>query len=102
LYRLKGELSLLPAGLSAVPAAQRDAAQASFNEAMETARRRGARSLELRAASSLAALLGEEGRTHAARQILAPVYDAFTEGFGTADLREARQLLDTLASSMNR
>ena len=102
LYRLKGELSLLPAGLSAVPAAQRDVAQASFNEAMETARRRGARSLELRAASSLAALLGEEGRTHAARQILAPVYDTFTEGFGTADLREARQLLDTLASSMNR
>ncbi|MEM5313086.1 adenylate/guanylate cyclase domain-containing protein [Paraburkholderia sp. JHI869] len=99
LYRLKGELSLLPAGLCAIAAADRDAAQASFNAAMTIARQRGAKSLELRAALSLAKLHREEGGTRAAREILAPVYESFTEGFATADLREAVELLDALASS---
>ncbi|QGZ57090.1 AAA family ATPase [Paraburkholderia acidiphila] len=97
LYRLKGELSLLPAGLSCVAVADRDAAHANFSEAMAIARRRGARSLELRAALSLTALRAQAGSVREAREILAPVYESFTEGFGTADLQAARRWLDALA-----
>ncbi|WP_321963191.1 AAA family ATPase [Paraburkholderia sp. J7] len=97
LHRLKGELSLLCAGLSSVAPVDRDAAQANFNEAMAIARRRGARSLELRAALSLAALHAQAARAREARETLAPVYASFTEGFETADLRAARHWLDTLA-----
>ncbi|HTR09026.1 MAG TPA: adenylate/guanylate cyclase domain-containing protein [Paraburkholderia sp.] len=98
LYRLRGELQLLPAGFPAVAAADRDAAQQNFNEAIAIAHRRGARSLELRAALSLAGRYMEQGKTSAARQILAPVYEAFTEGFGTADLQQAKARLDELAA----
>jgi predicted ATPase len=56
----------------------------------------GARLWELRAAASLARLRRDQGRHAEARDLLAPVYDWFTEGFGTADLREAKALLDEL------
>jgi predicted ATPase len=71
-------------------------AQSMFEEALRTAQRQGARSLELRAASSLARLLGEAGREDEARDLLAPRYAWFTEGFDTADLKEAKALLDAL------
>jgi predicted ATPase len=72
------------------------AAESSFRQAGEMAREQGALFWELRVALSLARLRMAQGRHDEARQILAPVYDRFTEGFGTADLRAARTMLDTL------
>ena len=68
-----------------------------FHEALEIARRQAAKSPELRAATSLARLWGEQGRRDEARNLLAPVYGWFTEGFDTADLKDAKALLDALA-----
>jgi len=64
---------------------------------LSRARQQGARLLELRAATSLARLWGEQGRRTEARDLLAPVYGSFTEGFDTADLKEATKLLSELA-----
>ena len=69
-------------------------AEAGFRRALEIARRQQAKSWELRAATSLARLWGEQGRRAEARDLLAPVYGWFTEGFDTADLKEAKALLD--------
>jgi predicted ATPase len=69
----------------------------SFRTALAIAREQGARGYELRAATSLARLWREQGRRTEARDLLAPVYGWFTEGFDTADLKEAKALLDTLA-----
>jgi predicted ATPase len=71
--------------------------QAAFAEALRSARRRQMKAYELRAATDLARLLGEQGRREEARELLAPLYGWFTEGFDTADLKEARALLDQLA-----
>ena len=71
-------------------------AAAWFQQAIDTARSQQAKSLELRAAMSLARLWCEQGRRAQARYLLAPVYGWFTEGFETADLREAKALLDDL------
>jgi predicted ATPase len=60
------------------------------------ARRQQTKSLELRAAASLARLWGEQGRRGEARDLLAPVYGWFTEGFDTPDLKDAKALLDEL------
>jgi predicted ATPase len=65
--------------------------------ALEIARRPEARSFELRAATSLARLLRDRGRSDEARALLAPVYEGFTEGFDTADLKDAKALLEELA-----
>jgi adenylate cyclase len=93
LHRRMGEL-LVRSGKS-------DDAEATFRRALEATRGETVyprlRSLELRAATSLARLLAGRGRREEARQVLAPVYAAFTEGFATADLRAARALLDQLA-----
>jgi predicted ATPase len=72
------------------------AAEASFRRAIEVARRQDARSWELRAATDLARLWQKEGRSAEARELLAPIYDWFTEGFDTPDLKEARRLLELL------
>ena len=74
-----------------------DESQAWFDRALQVAHHQQAKSLELRAASSLARLWAEEGRRSEAHQLLAPVYDWFTEGFDTADLKEAKALLVELA-----
>jgi predicted ATPase/DNA-binding winged helix-turn-helix (wHTH) protein len=92
LLRLKGELLLLQA------IGQSGSAEQSFSAALCLARRQGALALELRAALSLARLRVTQGRHDAARGILTPIYDRFTEGFGTADLRAARGMLEALPS----
>jgi len=91
LLRIKGELLLLEAREPSL-----SAAEDGFLGALEVARRQSALTWELRAALSLARLRGRQGRADEARPILAPVYDRFTEGFETADLRAARALLDSL------
>ena len=76
-----------------------DAAKAEgyFECALAIARKQQARSWELRAAMSMARLWRDQGKQRQAREILAPVYGWFTEGFDTLDLREARALLDELS-----
>ena len=75
----------------------RAAAEISFGQAIERSQEQAARSWELRAATSLAQLWAEQGRRQRAHDLLAPVYGWFTEGFDTADLQEAKSLLDELA-----
>jgi predicted ATPase len=79
---------------SALPDCESDA---PFQLALATARKQGSRGYELRAATSLARLWSEQGRRAEARELLAPVCGWFTEGFDTADLKEAKALLDKLA-----
>src|SRR5262245_42443031 len=71
-------------------------AEACFQQALDVARRQQAKSLELRAAISLARLWQQQGKRAAAYDLLAPIYGWFTEGFDTADLQEASALLDAL------
>jgi predicted ATPase len=91
IHRLRGELT----GRSPHP----DPAEVeeSFRTALAIAREQGTRGYELRAATSLARLWREQGRRGEARELLAPLYGSFTEGFDTADLKEAKRLLDELA-----
>jgi predicted ATPase len=72
-------------------------AEASFREALDVAGQQSAKSFELRAATSLARLWQQQGRGQDARDLLAPVYDWFTEGFDTRDLRQAKTLLEELS-----
>lgn len=71
-------------------------AEECFLKAIEIARKQQAKSLELRSAMSLSRLWRRQGRTKEARQLLEEVYNWFTEGFDTADLRKAKQLLSEL------
>jgi predicted ATPase len=71
--------------------------EACFARAVAVSRRQGAKSLELRAATSLARLWRDQGRRVEARDLLARVYGCFTEGFDTADLKDAKALLDELS-----
>ena len=71
-------------------------AEAYFDAALTVARAQQAKSLELRAAMSLARLWRDQGKPQQARELLAPVYGWFTEGFDTLDLKEAKALLDEL------
>jgi predicted ATPase len=89
-YRFKGELHLLE------PKPDVERAEASFQRALDMARRQQAKSWELRAATSLARLWREQGGRAEARDLLAPIYGWFSEGFDTADLKEAKALLDEL------
>jgi predicted ATPase len=73
-------------------------AQANFDRALAVARQQQAKSWELRAAMSMARLWRDQGKRDEARDLLAPVYGWFTEGFGTLDLKEAKALLEELAS----
>ncbi len=71
--------------------------QNALEKVLRVARRQQAKAYELRAATSLARLWGERGRRAEARDLLAPVYSWFTEGFDTADLKDAKALLDELS-----
>jgi hypothetical protein len=117
LYRLKGELTLRKLQVRSpkpkvqgqegnqkakIPSAQRLASNTQaeteecFLKAIETARQQQAKSWDLRATMSLARLWQQRGKTAEARQMLAGVYGWFTEGFDTADLKEAKALLEEL------
>ena len=92
MHRLKGELLLRQDDSNAAEA------QSCFQRAIEIARKQSAKSLELRATMSLARLLAKQGRRDEARAMLAEIYGWFTEGFDTADLKDAKALLDQLRS----
>jgi serine/threonine protein kinase/type II secretory pathway predicted ATPase ExeA len=101
LYRLKGELlrkaeqgrgNVSPGLLDAPP-------EACFLKAVEIARQQGSKLLELRAAVSLSRLWREQGKAAEARQILVEIYGWFTEGYDTADLQEARSLIEALGGA---
>jgi hypothetical protein len=118
LYRLKGELTLqqsmaslgqvqdksqtsqnkseVPNPQSLTPNPQTEAEEC-FLKAIEVARKQQAKSLELRAAMSLARLWQQQGKKAEARHLLADIYGWFTEGFDTKDLQDARALLDELS-----
>jgi predicted ATPase/DNA-binding winged helix-turn-helix (wHTH) protein len=91
LLRLRGELSLRDDGAEASDAAERD-----FLKALELAEKQGARSWQLRAGTSSARLWMSQARPTDARNLLVPIYGWFTEGFGTADLRAAKDLIGRL------
>jgi predicted ATPase len=91
-HRIAGEIALM----SPEPDAAK--AEACFERALAVAREQQARSFELRAAMSIARLWREQGKRDEAREILAPVYGWFTEGFDTLDLKQAKALLDELAA----
>jgi predicted ATPase len=90
MHRLKGELLLKQADSNATEA------RSCFERAIEIAREQRAKSWELRATMSLARLLASQGRREEARTMLADIYGWFTEGFDTADLKDAKALLDDL------
>ena len=75
-----------------------DEADRAFRTAIDVARGQGAKSWELRATTSLARLLAKQGKREEARSRLAEIYNWFTEGFDTADLKDAKALLDKLKS----
>jgi predicted ATPase len=72
--------------------------EASFTRALAVAREQQAKSLELRAAMSMARLWRDQGKRQEARNLLAPIYGWFTEGFDTLDLKQAKALLDELGA----
>jgi predicted ATPase len=91
LHHVKGELLLLQSPSNAAEA------ELCFRMAIDIAQRQSARSAELRATTSLARLLAKQGRRDEARTMLAEIYGWFTEGFDTADLKDAKALLDELS-----
>jgi len=109
LYRTKGELLLMQVtdrGVSRATAVGKAAfgaeppglaqAQVCFSQSIKIAQQQKAKSLELRAVTSLARLYQTQDRQQEARMLLTEIYDRFTEGFDTVDLREAKALLDEL------
>jgi predicted ATPase len=93
LHRLRAELLLMQG--------DEDEAEASFEKAVEVARRQSARSWELRAATGLARLWQKQGKKDDAHQVLTEIYNWFSEGFDTPDLREARALIETLIGEIH-
>jgi predicted ATPase len=89
-HRIAGEIALRS------PAPDALKAEAHFDRALAVARVQQAKSWELRAAMSIARLWRDQGKRQEARDLLAPVYGWFTEGFATLDLKEAKDLLDEL------
>ena len=89
-HRLKGELLLQ------LSSDNRTEAETCFQQAISIAQNQQAKSLELRAVMSLSRLWQQQGKRQEAHDLLAPVYNWFTEGFDTADLQDARALLNIL------
>jgi predicted ATPase len=90
--RIAGEIALMS------PEPEAAKAEAYFERALKVARAQHPKSLELRTAMSMARLWRDQGKHDEARELLAPVYNWFTEGFDTLDLKEAKALLDELAA----
>ncbi len=90
IHRLRGELLLKQDDSNAAEA------RSCFERAIEIARKQSAKSWELRATMSLARLLSKQGKRDEARAMLAEIYNWFTEGFDTADLKDAKALLEEL------
>jgi len=90
-HRIAGEIALMSSASDAAKA------EAYFERALAVARQQQAKSWELRAATSLARLWCDQGKRQQAHDLLVPVYDWFTEGFHTRDLKEAKALLNTFA-----
>ena len=91
-HRIAGEIALL------APEPDAPKAEVHFERALTVARAQQAKSWELRAAMSMARLWRDQGKREQARDLLAPVYGWFTEGFDTLDLKQAAALLDGLAA----
>ena len=89
MLRLKAELHIQCASASE--------AERCFSQAIVVARRQKSKSLELRATTSFARLRRDQGKCDEARDLLAPVYEWFTEGFDTVDLKDAKALLDEIS-----
>ena len=92
MHRIAGEVALKS------PSPDTEKAEKHFERALAVARQQQARSWELRAATSLARVCRDQERLQQARELLAPVYGWFTEGFDTLDLKDAKALLDELAT----
>ena len=92
LNRIAGEVALM------LPEADATKAEIYFDRALAVARKQQAKSWELRASMSLARLWRDQGKVQQARELLAPVYGWFTEGFDTRDLKEAKALLGELGA----
>jgi predicted ATPase len=90
MHRIQGELFRTMQEISA--------AEVSFRQGIAVARRQNAKLFELRSAMSMARLWRDQGKQEEARELLTPVYGWFTEGFDTRDLKEAKALLDELAT----
>jgi predicted ATPase len=100
LYRLKGELTLAQSRVQSLESrvqSLESEAEECFQKAIDIARKQSAKSLELRAVVSLSRLWQKQGKRAEAHKILAEIYGWFTEGFDTADLKEAKALLAELA-----
>ena len=93
IHRLRGELT------ARLPDPNPAKVEDSFRTALAIAREQGTRGYELRAATSLARLWSNQALSDEARELLTPVYEGFTEGFATADLKAAKALLDDLPQS---
>src|SRR5207245_11073097 len=96
-YRAQGELCLQQAADKGQQAGEE--VEACFQRALDVARHQEAKSLELRAATSLSRLWQQQGKRQEAHDLLAPVYYWFTEGFDTADLKDAKASLEVLEDS---
>jgi len=88
MFRLRGELRL--------ELGQTEMAESDFREALALAQKTGAKAWELRTTMSLARLLNKQGKREQAHAMLAEIYNWFTEGFDTADLKDAKALLEEL------
>jgi predicted ATPase len=91
-HRIAGEIALMS------PQSNLAQAKTSFEQALTIARQQQAKSWQLRAATSMARLLRDQGKPQQAGELLAPIYGCFTEGFDTRDLLEAKALLDKLTN----
>src|SRR5712691_8287056 len=96
LYRLKGELTLKQSRVQRLASSVQKEAEECFHKAIDIARRQQAKSWELRAVTSLARLWQQQSKKEEARRLLAEIYGWFTEGFDTADLKDAKALLEEL------
>jgi len=100
LYRLKGELTLKKSQVESHRSRIEEEAEECFQQAIEIAQNQQAKSLELRAPTGLACLWQRQEKTAEACDLLAPVFNWFTEGFDTADLKDAKAVLDELSEAV--